>query len=177
MLATSPIRTASACGSARRASAARASLRACSVTRWPHFARSLPAMRPRPSDEPVMNTRAIVAPLSGRALALLGRKRQRQPLGPAQYVERGAAADLITGQRADQIVGTGDLLAIKRHDNIAATQAGARGRAVRFDRTGHHRAFLIEARRMAQPRRQHDLLRGDADKGAAYAAVAHQFAE
>jgi hypothetical protein len=49
-------------GLERRVSAARASLRACSVTRWPSPTRSRAAIRPRPSDEPVMKMRDIGVP-------------------------------------------------------------------------------------------------------------------
>src|SRR5215471_11089515 len=47
---------------ARRASRLRPSFRPCRTTSWPCSIRSLAANRPRPSDDPVMNTRAIAAP-------------------------------------------------------------------------------------------------------------------
>ena len=37
-----------------------------------------------------------------------GTQRERQPLGAAQHVERDAPADLVAGQRANEIVGAGD---------------------------------------------------------------------
>src|SRR5262249_11949364 len=40
----------------------RASLRPCNTTSWPWPIRSRAAMRPRPSDDPVMNTRATAVP-------------------------------------------------------------------------------------------------------------------
>src|SRR6516162_7445347 len=47
---------------ARRASRLRPSLRPCRTTSWPCSIRSVAATRPRPSDDPVMNTRATTAP-------------------------------------------------------------------------------------------------------------------
>src|SRR5579871_2238816 len=54
--------TASADESSRWASAARRSLRACRVTACPWRASMAPAMRPRPSADPVMSTRAMMVP-------------------------------------------------------------------------------------------------------------------
>src|ERR1700729_2882684 len=63
--ARSPTTTCAATGSAARASSARASLRPCRVTSCPSRASSSPAIRPRPSDEPVISTRAMRVPLRG----------------------------------------------------------------------------------------------------------------
>src|SRR5690242_10740922 len=58
--------TVSADGSSRSASAARRSLRACRVTVCPWRVRMAPAMRPRPSADPVMSTRAMMVPFLRR---------------------------------------------------------------------------------------------------------------
>jgi hypothetical protein len=46
---------------AARASRLRTSLRPCNTTAWPYSISSLAAIRPRPSEDPVMNTRATSA--------------------------------------------------------------------------------------------------------------------
>src|SRR5580700_8630636 len=60
MLVRSPITTASAPGTAANASCPRFSLRACKTTPCPCSTRSCAAIRPSPSEDPVMKTRAIL---------------------------------------------------------------------------------------------------------------------
>src|SRR6185437_10523606 len=60
MFERSPTTTPSASGSFARVSLARFSFRAWRSTWWPSCKINLAAMRPRPSDEPVMNTRAML---------------------------------------------------------------------------------------------------------------------
>src|ERR1700722_94868 len=64
MLARSPTTTCSAVGSARRASPARLSLRACNVTACPPSASSCAAISPCPSLEPVIRIRDIRTPFA-----------------------------------------------------------------------------------------------------------------
>src|SRR5437870_3975233 len=71
MLDRSPTTTALAAGSAARASSALAALRACSVTGCPSPASSVAAISPRPSVEPVMNTRDISISLHAEAACFL----------------------------------------------------------------------------------------------------------
>src|SRR2546421_5287346 len=70
MLDRSPTTTAVAAGRAARASSALAVLRACSVTGCPSPTSSLAAISPRPSVEPVMNTRDISISLQAEAVCL-----------------------------------------------------------------------------------------------------------
>src|ERR1700724_2024985 len=58
MLERSPETTPPAPAAAASASRLRPSFRPCNTTSWPWSIRSRAAMRPRPSDDPVMNTRA-----------------------------------------------------------------------------------------------------------------------
>ena len=58
----SPETTPPAPVAAARASRLRLSFRPCNTTSWPWSIRSRAAMRPRPSDDPVMNTRATLTP-------------------------------------------------------------------------------------------------------------------
>src|ERR1700678_3296302 len=59
MLVRSPTTTDSAAGSFSRVSSARCWLRACNTTLWPCSTKSCAAIRPKPSDDPVMKIRAI----------------------------------------------------------------------------------------------------------------------
>src|SRR5438477_5530863 len=63
MVERSPETTPRAPAAAATASRLRPSSRPCNTTSWPCSIRSRAAMRPRPSDDPVMNTRATPAPL------------------------------------------------------------------------------------------------------------------
>jgi len=74
----SPTAAAAAAGSAARASSALAVLRARSVTECPPPASSLAAISPRPSVEPVMNTRDI-----SNSLQIEAARPQNDPAGPA----------------------------------------------------------------------------------------------
>ena len=67
--------------------------------------------------------------------------------------------------------------AVEAEHDVARFEAGTVGGAAGLHRCDHHRAWLIELGRVAQPRRHRGLLRGDTDEGAAHAAVADQFAE
>src|SRR5580700_6357409 len=71
MLARSPTTTCSAVGSARRASRARLSLRACNVTACPPTASSCAAISPSPSLEPVIRIRDIRTPFTFACTASL----------------------------------------------------------------------------------------------------------
>src|SRR6476659_6353494 len=62
MVARSPETTPRAPAAAASASRLRPSFRPCNTTSWPWSTRSRAAMRPRPSDDPVINTRATPAP-------------------------------------------------------------------------------------------------------------------
>ena len=66
---------------------------------------------------------------------------------------------------------------VEGEDEVAGSQTGAIGGACRLDGRRHHRALLPEGSGVTQPPRDGGLLRGDADEGAAHAAVADQFAE
>src|SRR5271165_4401101 len=66
MVERSPETTPPAPPAAARASRLRPSFRPCNTTSWPWSIRSRAAMRPRPSDDPVMNTRATSHLLSSR---------------------------------------------------------------------------------------------------------------
>src|SRR5271166_1448371 len=96
IVSRSPTTTASASGRPRLASFARVPLRAWSTTRWPCSARSFPAIRPSPSDEPEMKTRAIGFSLPhhcprgyrSRCAGRQGRPASRKSPGP---VSRGLA--------------------------------------------------------------------------------------
>src|ERR1700722_4195170 len=59
MLVRSPTTTDSAAGSVLLSSSPRCWLRACNTTLWPCSNKSCAAIRPKPSDEPVMKIRAI----------------------------------------------------------------------------------------------------------------------
>src|SRR5215472_14234796 len=59
MVEKSPETASLAPGAAARASRQRSSSRPCKTTSWPCAIRSLAAISPRPSDDPVMKTRAI----------------------------------------------------------------------------------------------------------------------
>ena len=59
MLVRSPTTTDSAAESLFCASSARCWLRACNTTLWPCSTKSFAAIRPKPSDDPVMKIRAI----------------------------------------------------------------------------------------------------------------------
>src|ERR1700720_2468353 len=62
MVERSPETTPPAPAAAASASRLRPSFRPCNTTSWPWSIRSRAAMRPRPSDDPVMNTRATLTP-------------------------------------------------------------------------------------------------------------------
>src|SRR5712671_1115524 len=62
MVERSPETTPPAPAAAARASRLRPSFRPCNTTSWPWSIRSRAAMRPRPSDDPVMNTQATLTP-------------------------------------------------------------------------------------------------------------------
>src|SRR5882757_10046204 len=66
MVERSPETTPPAPAAAASASRLRPSFRPCNTTSWPWSIRSRAAMRPRPSDDPVMNTRATSYLLSSR---------------------------------------------------------------------------------------------------------------
>src|ERR1700731_4720145 len=66
MVERSPETTPRAPAAAARPSRLRSSFRPCNTTSWPWSIRSRAAMRPRPSDDPVMNTRATSYLLSSR---------------------------------------------------------------------------------------------------------------
>src|ERR1700730_16113592 len=66
MVERSPETTPSAPAAAASASRLRPSFRPCNTISWPWSIRSRAAMRPRPSDDPVMNTRATSYLLSSR---------------------------------------------------------------------------------------------------------------
>src|ERR1700737_4138859 len=66
MVERSPETTPPAPAAAASASRLRPSFRPCNTTSWPWPIRSRAAMRPRPSDDPVMNTRATSHLLSSR---------------------------------------------------------------------------------------------------------------
>src|SRR5262252_2541778 len=59
MVEKSPETASLASGAAARASRQRSSFRPCKTTSWPCAIRSLAAISPRPSEDPVMKTRAI----------------------------------------------------------------------------------------------------------------------
>ncbi len=56
---------------------------------------------------------------SFRALPLLRHHRYRKPFDPAQHVERHRTTDFVAGERAHQIVGAGDDVAVDADDDVA----------------------------------------------------------
>src|SRR5580658_4159957 len=106
MLARSPVSTASAAGSAPRASSARAALRACSVTACPPWTNCRAANSPSPSDEPVTKTRAMRGPSPGSE-----RNLRSLPVFRAVRARRGTDRDPThIGPRAGVVLGPVDAL-------------------------------------------------------------------
>ena len=106
-----------------------------------------------------------------------GTRENGKPLGPSQHVERDVLADLLAGQRPDQIIGACNGRAVETQHDVAGFEAGAVGGASRLDGADHHCVVLSVTGGAAQPCRNGNLLRRDSDEGTAYPAVPHQFAE
>ena len=68
-------------------------------------------------------------------------------------------------------------MAIQTEHDVAGFEAGSIRGAPRLDRADHHRTVLLEPGGPLPPRRDRGLLGGNADEGAARAAVPYQLAE
>src|SRR5436190_2205748 len=109
--------------------------------------------------------------------ALVRDERQHAPAAVVQHLELDGAAYLIAGEHADEIVCAGDGDGVQRQNDVAGEQPCSFGGAARFDAGDHHRALLRESGCMPPASRKRELLGRDADIGAPYPAVSHQFAQ
>jgi hypothetical protein len=64
---------------------------------------------------------------SAGPLALLRHQGKREPFGAAQHVERDGLADLLAGQRANEIIGAGDRHPVEGEQEVAGSETGAVG--------------------------------------------------
>src|ERR1700733_6707681 len=151
MLARSPTTTCSAVGSARRASAARLSLRTCNVTACPRSASSCAAISPSPSLEPVIRTRDIRTPFRfacTASLTLILRVDQCAVQAAGRLPERIESTLFGPGELLDAAaqpgVGVGSLLLSVERRHIQP-ERGCAPRAS-FARTGAIRIVHPDAR-------------------------------
>src|ERR671937_1645513 len=83
--------------------------------------------------QPYRRTARLTRPLLAR-LRVFGRDFERQLLGVADDVERGADAHALVREQAVQVVYPRDVAPVDADDDVALAQARARGGAARLDR-------------------------------------------